>query len=90
MAKKKKLKNKPASNRPQVYEDRTEIALYALQHTLQSADKLTLFLTEQLGPEWQDLDHLLIAARDELKLADSWLSKRSVKAARWKARGSAR
>ena len=75
MAKKKKLKNKPASNRPQVYEDRTEIALYALQHTLQSADKLTLFLTEQLGPEWQDLDHLLIAARSELKQTNVWLAK---------------
>ena len=66
-------------NRPQSYEPRVEIALYALNHTLQSANYLTLFLTEQLGPNWQELDHLLAAARSEIKQADTWLAKQKLR-----------
>ena len=69
------LHRQPKRNRPQSYAPRIESALYALKHTLQSANYLTLFLTEQLGTDWQKLDHLLTAARSELKQADRWLPK---------------
>ena len=75
MAKQKKLKQS-TTDHPQTYEHRTEIAIYALRHTLKSANHLTLFLTEQLGPNWQELDHLLETARSELKQAEVWLAKR--------------
>ena len=74
-----KQNRKPMRNRPQSYEPRVEIALYALNHTLQSANYLTLFLTEQLGPNWQELDHLLAAARSEIKQADTWLAKQKLR-----------
>ena len=70
-----KKRRQPMRDRPQSYEHRTETALYALNHTLQSANHLMLFLTEQLGPNWQELDHLLTEARSELKQADIWLAK---------------
>ena len=75
----KKQNRKPTRNRPQSYEPRVEIALYALKHTLQSANYLTLFLTEQLGTNWQELDHLLAEARSELHRADTWLAKQKQK-----------
>ena len=78
MAKQKKLKQS-TTDHPQTFEHRTEIAIYALRHTLKSANHLTLFLTEQLSPNWQNLDHLLIAARKELKQAEVWLAKRKQK-----------
>ncbi|MEI6236727.1 MAG: hypothetical protein WCT04_27020 [Planctomycetota bacterium] len=71
----KKQRRQLVRDRPQSYEHRTETVLYALKHALQSANYLTLFLTEQLGTDWQDLDHLLAAARSELKQADVWLAK---------------
>jgi hypothetical protein len=74
MAKQKKRKQS-MTDRPQTYEHRTEIALYALRHTLKSVNHLTLFLIEQLGPNWQELDHLLVAARSEMKQAEVWLAK---------------
>lgn len=76
---KKKQRKRSMSNRPQTYEPRNEIALYALQHILQSANNLTLFLTEQLGPNWQELDHLLDKACSEMKQAEVWLAKRKQK-----------
>ena len=66
----------PRHVRPQSYEHRTEIALYALRHTLQSANHLIHFLTEQLGTDWQNLDPILAAARSELKCANAWLENR--------------
>lgn len=75
----KKQNRKPTRNRPQSYEPRTEIALYALNHTLQTANYLTLFLTEQLGPNWQELDHLFAAARSEMKHAETWLAKQKLR-----------
>ncbi|MEI6236195.1 MAG: hypothetical protein WCT04_24330 [Planctomycetota bacterium] len=71
----KKQRPHALSYRPQTYEHRTETALYALKHALQSANYLTLFLTEQLGTDWQKLDHLLDAAASELKQANIWLAK---------------
>ncbi len=75
----KKQNRKPMRTRPQSYEPRVEIALYALKHTLKSANYLMLFLTEQLGTDWQDLDHLLVSARSELKQADNWLAKQKLR-----------
>ena len=76
----KKQNRKPMRNRPQSYEPRVEIALYALKHTLQSANYLTLFLTEQLGTiKNQNLYHLLATARSELKQADTWLAKQKLR-----------
>ena len=74
-----KKRRQPMRDRPQSYEHRTETALYALNHTLQSANHLMLFLTEQLGPNWQELDHLLAAARSEMKQAETWLAKQNQK-----------
>ena len=74
-----KQNRKPMRNRPQSYEPRVEIALYALNHTLQSANYLTLFLTEQLGTDWQNLDHLLAAAHSEMKQAETWLAKQKLR-----------
>ena len=75
----KKHNRKRIRDRPQLYEHRTETALNALQHTLQTANYLTLFLTEQLGTNWQELDHLLAAARSEMKQADTWLAKHKLR-----------
>ncbi|MEI6236480.1 MAG: hypothetical protein WCT04_25775 [Planctomycetota bacterium] len=75
----RKQRRRSMCDRPQAYEHRAEIALYALNHTLQSANYLTFFLTEQLGTDWQKLDHLLAAARSELKQADIWLAKQKQK-----------
>ena len=77
----KKQNRKPMRNRPQSYEPRVEIALYALNHALKSANYLTLFLTEQLGTNWQELDHLLVSARSELKHAETWLAKQKSESA---------
>jgi hypothetical protein len=62
---------------------------------LKSANHLTLFLTEQLGPNWQELDHLLEAAHSEMKQANVWLAKRKQKSGKrwnsnhlWKEKGN--
>jgi hypothetical protein len=72
----RKQRKQSTTDHPQTFEHRTEIAIYALRHTLKSANHLTLFLIEQLGPNWQELDHLLEAAHSELKQAEVWLAKR--------------
>lgn len=58
---------------PQQYEGRVECALNALAASVSATQNLSLFLTEQLGAHWAELDYLLRAADRDLIHARRWL-----------------
>ena len=70
--KKRKMKRAPVL-RPQHYEHRVQVALEALSCSLAGAQLLTVFLTEQLGPEWKTQGPKVKDATREFRRAYRWL-----------------
>jgi hypothetical protein len=68
--------SKGARDRPQVYRERVEIALFALRHALIGCQTLVRYVLEQQGPDWRD-SAPLDAAADDLRQARKWLRKRA-------------
>ena len=61
--------------KPQSYEHRTECVVQGLVRASTAAQKLSLYLREQLGDEWRKQDRLLVEAIEEEEAAIKWIKK---------------